>query len=112
MSGAGPAGLLSSGGPGPLPTRPLLTTPPHLQPRVQAERQRQQLAAQPWPGLGGLLLGAAVFVALALGTGSTATSLLVLGPLATFALPAVAIILHVGIGLRWPFARPARPRPG
>jgi hypothetical protein len=22
------------------------------------------------------------------------------------------IILHVGIGLRWPFAQPARPRPG
>src|SRR5437762_499561 len=36
--------------------------------------------------------GAAVFFALALGTGSTQTSLLVLGPLSTFALPAVAMV--------------------
>jgi hypothetical protein len=39
-----------------------------------------------------LLLGAVVFFALALGLGSTEASLLVLGPLATFALPAVAMI--------------------
>jgi hypothetical protein len=42
--------------------------------------------------VGGLLLGAVVFFALALGMGSTEPSLLVLGPLATFALPAVAMI--------------------
>lgn len=47
---------------------------------------------QPWLGAGGLLLGAVVFFALALGMGSTEASLLVLGPLATFALPAVAMI--------------------
>ena len=87
-----PAGLLSRGGTGPLPVRPLLTTPPNLQHQAFADLQRQRLAAQPWLGLGGLLLGAAVFFALALGTGSTQTSLLILGPLSTFALPAVAMI--------------------
>ena len=33
-----------------------------------------------------------MFFALALGTGSTATALLILGPISTFALPAVAMI--------------------
>jgi hypothetical protein len=57
-----------------------------------ASRQRHRLARQPWLGAGGLLLAAVVFFALALGTGSTGTSLLILGPVATFALPAVAVI--------------------
>jgi hypothetical protein len=87
-----PAGLLSRGGTKPLPVRPLLTTPPHLQHQAFADLQRQRLAAQPWLGVGGLLLGAAVFFALALGAGSTQTSLLILGPLSTFALPAVAMV--------------------
>jgi hypothetical protein len=87
-----PADLLCSGGPEPLPPRPLLTTPPHLQRRALADLQREHLAAQPWLGIGGLLLGAAVFFALALGLGSTESSLLVLGPLATFSLPAVAMV--------------------
>jgi hypothetical protein len=76
----------------PLPGRPSLTTPLHLQHKAFAELQRQRLAAQPWLGMGGLLLAAAVFFALALGTGSPATSLLILGPISTFALPAVAMI--------------------
>ena len=97
MTGAAPsrsraAGLVSSGGQEPLPARPLLTTPPHLQRHAFADLQREHLAAQPWLGVGGLLLGAVVFFALALGLGSTESSLLVLGPLATFALPAVAMI--------------------
>ena len=54
--------------------------------------QRRHLAAQPWIGIGGVLLAAVVFFALALGTGSTETSLLILGPISTFALPAVAMI--------------------
>ena len=78
--------------PEPLPGRPLLTTPPRLQHPAVADLQRQRLAAQPWLGLGGLLLAAVVFFALALGTGSTATSLLILGPISTFALPAVAMV--------------------
>ena len=54
--------------------------------------EAQRSSAQPWLGLGGLLLGAVVFFALALGTGNPATALLILGPLATFALPAVAMV--------------------
>jgi hypothetical protein len=57
-----------------------------------AALQRRHLAAQPWLGIGGLLLAAVVFFALALGTGSTETSLLILGPISAFALPAVAMI--------------------
>ena len=87
-----PAGLVSSGGPEPLPDRPSLTTPPHLRPKAIADLERQSLAAQPWLGAGGLLLGAVVFFALSLGTGSTQTSLLILGPLSTFALPTVAMV--------------------
>jgi hypothetical protein len=87
-----PAGLLGRGGPPPRPGRPLVTTPPHLQRRDLAERQRQHLAAQPWLGLGGLLLAAVVFFALALGAGSTATSLLILGPMSAFELPVVAMV--------------------
>jgi hypothetical protein len=86
------AELLSSGGSEPLADRPELTTPPHLRPGAIADLERQHLAAQPWLGIGGLLLGAIVFFALALGTGSTQTSLLILGPLATFALPVVAMV--------------------
>ena len=70
----------------------MLTTPPHLQRRDLPELQRRHLAGQPWLGLGGLLLAAVVFFALALGTGSTATSLLILGPISTFALPVVAMV--------------------
>ena len=87
-----PTGPLSSGRQEPLPGRPAMTTPPELQPEANAELQRQDLAAQPWLGIGGTLLAAVVFFALALGTGSTETSLLILGPISTFALPAVAMI--------------------
>ena len=94
MNGIAPrrADFHGSGADSPLPERPLLTTPPRLQPPDVARQQRQRLAAQPWLGLGGLLLTAVVFFALALGTGSTATALLILGPISTFALPAVAMI--------------------
>jgi hypothetical protein len=54
--------------------------------------QRQVLATQPWVGLGGLVLSAVVFFALALGLGNTATSLLVLGPMTVFAVSGVAMI--------------------
>ena len=92
------------------PGRPLLTTPPHLQPQAFADRQRQHLAGQPWLGLGGLLLAAAVFFALALGAGSTETSLLILGPISTFALPAVAMIAFWWND--WPGSRLATPWTG
>ncbi len=104
------ADLLSCGGPGPLPRRPALTTPPHLQRKALADLQREHLAAQPWLGLGGLLLAAVVFFALALGMGSTEASLVVLGPLATFALPAVAMIALWWDD--WPGSRLATPWTG
>jgi hypothetical protein len=77
MNGIAPrrADFRGSGADSPLPQRPLLTTPPRLRPPDVARQQRQRLAAQPWLGLGGLLLTAVVFFALALGTGSTATAL-------------------------------------
>lgn len=65
-------------------------------PAARADVGEQRLAAQPWLGLGGLLLTAVLFLDLVLGTGSTATALLILGPISTFALPTVAMI-----GLWW-----------
>ena len=72
--------------------------------------QTDRLAAQPWAGLGGLLLATAGFFALALGIGSTTTSLLILGPIATYALPAVAVIAFWWSD--WPGARLTRPWTG
>ena len=69
-----------------------MPAPPHLQGAAVADLNLRHLARQPWVGLGGMLLAAVVFFALALGTGSTATALLVLGPIATFALPGVAMV--------------------
>ena len=84
--------------------------PPRLLPRHRASLQADRLAAQPWAGLGGLLLATAGFFALALGTGSTTTSLLVLGPISTCALPAVAVIAFWWND--WPGSRLARPWTG
>jgi hypothetical protein len=85
------AALLSGSG-RPLPERPTLTTPPHLEHRDAVKARRQRLAAQPWLGAGGLLLAAVVFFALAFGVGGAESSLLILGPISTFALPAVAMV--------------------
>ena len=71
--------------------------------------QRLRFAAQPWLGLGGLLLTAVVFFALALGTGSAATGLLVLGPISTFGLAGVAVIAFGGT--TGPAPGSARPGP-
>ena len=92
------------------PTRPLLTTPPELQHEDFARLERQRLAAQPGLGLAGLLFAAVVFFALALGTGHVESSLLVLGPLATFALPAVAMVAFWWND--WPGARLSTPWSG
>lgn len=87
-----PAGRPEDAGQQDFPERPVLTAPAHLHPPGVADAQRRRLAAQPWLGLGGLLLTAVVFFALALGMGSTAASLLVLGPIATFALAGAAMV--------------------
>src|SRR5580693_8178259 len=86
------------------------TTPPRLRPPRRAGLQTDRRAAQPWAGLGGLLLATAGFFALALGTGSTTTSLLVLGPISTYALPAVAVIAFWWND--WPGTRLTRPWTG
>ena len=62
------------------------------QPRAVTDRHRRHPVGQPWVGLGGLLLAAVVFFALAFGAGGTGPSLLILGPMSTFALLAVAMI--------------------
>jgi hypothetical protein len=54
--------------------------------------ERTRLAAQPWLGLAGILFVAAVFFPLAIGTGAIETSLLIFGPLATFALAPIAMV--------------------
>ena len=61
-------------------------------PRGVTDRQGRRPAGQPWVGLGGLLLAVVVFFALAFGAGRTEPSLLILGPMSTFALLAVAMI--------------------
>jgi len=94
----------------PFPDRPLLTTPPRLQRPDFTLLERRRLAAQPGLGLAGLLFAAAVFFALALGTGHAESSLLVLGPLSTFALPAVAMVAFWWND--WPGARLSTPWSG
>jgi hypothetical protein len=73
-------------------------------------RPRRRLAGQPWAGLGGLLLSAVVFLALAGGTGNAPTSLLILGPMAAFALPVVAMVAFWWND--WPGSRLTRPWTG
>jgi hypothetical protein len=53
---------------------------------------RERLAEQPRLGLAGLAFAAAVFVVLAFGAGDVQSSLAIFGPLATFALPTIAMI--------------------
>ena len=115
MTGRAPRSPWSTGPPRsvqqePLPSRPTLTIPAHLQRSAVVDLQRRHLAAQPWIGIGGVLLAAVVFFALALGTGSTETSLLILGPMSTFALPAVAMIAFWWND--WPGSRLAAPWTG
>jgi hypothetical protein len=76
----------------PLPERPVLTAPPDQRPAPAVGPRRRRGAAQPWLGLGGLLLTAVIFFAFAVGTGSTATGLLILGPISTFALAGAGMI--------------------
>jgi hypothetical protein len=73
-------------------------------------RPRRRLGGQPWAGLGGLLLSAVVFLALAGGTGNAPTSLLILGPMAAFALPVVAMVAFWWND--WPGSRLTRPWTG
>jgi len=68
---------------------------------------RERLGRQPALGLAGLLLVVPVALLLAIGAGGPEASLLVLGPLVTFALPVVAVI-----GFCWDDWPGSRLRPG
>jgi len=92
-----------------LPERPLLTTPRRLLPHEFLAAERERLARQPRLGLAGMLLVLPVAVGLAFAIGGPEQSLLILGPLSTFALPAIAMIAFwwndwPGSSLRAPLA--------
>jgi hypothetical protein len=98
-----------NGRPGTFPGRPALTTPDELQDRAVVRAERRQIAAQPMVGLIGILFALAVFVVLAYGTGDLESSLEIFGPIATFALPPIAMIAFwwndwPGTRLRAPWA--------
>jgi hypothetical protein len=103
MSDAAPRGQQASAGAGTLagdsgaapdafPERPALTTPDAVQAPAVVRAERRQLAAQPLVGAIGILFAAAVFFVLVIGTGELESSLEILGPMATFALPPIAMI--------------------
>jgi hypothetical protein len=77
---------------GAFPERPSLTTPAALQDSAAVRAERRQVAAQPVVGLIGIVFAAVVFFALVIGTGDLESSLEILGPMATFALPPIAMI--------------------
>jgi hypothetical protein len=72
--------------------RPSISAPLELQSRPARAAQRQRWARQPGLGALGLLLVLPVAVLLAFGAGGPEPSLLVLAPLVTFGLPAVAMV--------------------
>ena len=74
----------------PLPERPPISQPDQPRERVLSPERSRGLR-QPWLGLAGLLLVVPVAVALAVGAGGDG-SVLVLGPLVTYALPLVAMV--------------------
>jgi hypothetical protein len=75
-----------------LPERPLISTPRKLQRREFVEAERVRLARQPTLGLAGVTLVIPVALVLGVGLGSAEHSLVVLGPMSTFALPVIAMI--------------------
>jgi hypothetical protein len=73
--------------------RPLITTPGHLLPVHIRHAEANRLSRQPALGLmGGLLFVVPFAVLLAFAVGGAEGSVRVLGPLTTFALPAVAVV--------------------
>jgi hypothetical protein len=77
---------------GELPERPLISTPRRLQRSEFVEAERARLARQPSLGLAGATLVIPVALVLGVGLGHAEDSLVVLGPMSTFALPVIAMI--------------------
>jgi hypothetical protein len=75
-----------------LPERPPISTPRQLHRRDFLEAERARLARQPALGLAGITLVIPVVFVLGVGWGGAERSLLVLGPISTFALPVIAMI--------------------
>ncbi len=89
-----PAREPGTGGPGStsFPERPVISTPEALQPASQVAARKRRTARQPRLGFAGLLLVVPIAILFAFGAGSAERSLLVLGPIITFALPPVAMV--------------------
>ena len=92
-----------------LPERPPISTPRRLHRREFLDEERTRVARQPALGLAGVSLVIPVALFLGLGWGGAERSLLVLGPMSTFALPVIAIIAFWWED--WP-GRLLRPRTG
>jgi hypothetical protein len=75
-----------------LPDGPPASAPPRLHPGESCEPARARLARQPALGVAGLTLVVPITLLLGVGWGGAERSLLVLGPISTFALPAIAMI--------------------
>ncbi|HEY4278813.1 MAG TPA: hypothetical protein VGM91_11355 [Conexibacter sp.] len=76
----------------PLPARPPLTTPRRLRGRALLGRERELVRRQPWLGFAGLVVVVPLTVLLVVVAGGAESSLEVLAPLSTFALPVVAMV--------------------
>jgi hypothetical protein len=75
-----------------LSERPPISSPPQLQAQSFLDAERLRFARQPGLGLRGLLLVIPVALLLSFAAGGPEASVLVLTPLVTFALPAVAML--------------------
>jgi hypothetical protein len=82
----------TAGSPPGFPERPSLTTPRRLLSHQFLAAERERLARQPGLGLAGLVLVAPVAIVLAYAIDGPEHSLLILAPISTFALPAVAMV--------------------
>jgi hypothetical protein len=93
-----------------LPDRPPISAPVTLQAPDARESVRQVATRQPALGLAGLLLVVPVAALLGAGAASLERSLKILGPISTFALPVVAMIVFWWEG--WPGTRLKAPLSG
>jgi hypothetical protein len=74
------------------PDRPPISAPPDTEDRADREFEAQIEGQQPAIGLAGITRVVPVAIALGVGAGGLESSLRILGPLSTFALPVVAMI--------------------